>query len=317
VYPERPLSGATPKFHCQLGEDDVVKVKYGRKNREVYAEAAAARLLWATGFATDRWYPVQVICENCPANPWSASQAEWFKGRPHLVARRLLDPASIEREFEGAPIETPDFKGWAWPELDQVDVVAGGASRAEVDALKLMAVFLQHTDNKPSQQELVCLPGHVQRDEAGNETCTAALLLLKDVGTTFGKPTLFNVSKMDLEAWKSNPIWLDGAACVGNLRRLSKTATLENPKIGEAGRRLLAERLALLSDRQIRDLFRAARAERYGGTIRDRSGEKRQASIDDWVAAFKAKRAEIMNHRCSASAVARRLQPARSGARGG
>lgn len=297
VYPDTPLSGATPKFRCRLGPDEVVKVKYGRRNREVYAEVAATRLLWAAGFSTDHWYPVRVMCENCPENPWAASQAEWFKGRPRFVTRRMLDPAALEREIEGAPVETPGFKGWSWSELDQVDPKAGGASRAEIDALKLMAVFLQHSDSKHSQQELLCLPEGIRRDAEGNETCTAPRLTIKDVGTTFGKPTRLNLNKMDLEAWRSQPIWLDAEACVGNLHG-SLTGTLIDPKIGEAGRRLLAQRLAL-SDRQIRDLFTAARPERFEQTIRDREGRVRAATIDDWVDAFKDKRAQIVNQSCT------------------
>ena len=34
---------------------------------------------------------------------------------------------------------------------------AGGAPRAHRDALKLLAVFIQHTDNKAAQQRLVCV----------------------------------------------------------------------------------------------------------------------------------------------------------------
>lgn len=300
VYPDAPLSGATPKFRCRLGPDDVVKVKYGRRNREAYAEVAATRLLWATGLATDHWYPLHVVCESCPENPWAASQAEWFKGRPRFVTRRLLDPASLEREIEGTAIETAGFRGWAWTELDRVDPGAGGASRAEIDAFKLMAVFLQHSDSKHSQQELICLPENIRRDANGNETCTAPRLMIKDVGTTFGKPTRLNLDKMDLEAWRAQPVWLEADACVGNLNG-SLTGTLINPTIGEDGRRLLARRLAPLSDRQIRDLFRAARVDRLTQTIHDRDGRRRPATIDDWVDAFKDKRAQIANHRCAAA----------------
>ena len=40
-----------------------------------------------------------------------------------------------------------------------VDPEFGGAPRAHRDAMKLLAVFLQHTDTKPEQQRIVCL-GH-------------------------------------------------------------------------------------------------------------------------------------------------------------
>src|SRR5262249_9924364 len=53
VEPAQPLGGTTPKFLCALSPDDIVKVKYGRKNGEVYAAVAASRLLWARGFAPD------------------------------------------------------------------------------------------------------------------------------------------------------------------------------------------------------------------------------------------------------------------------
>src|SRR5262245_39153915 len=43
---EKP-GGATPKFLCKLPAGDVVKVKYGQENGEVFAEVAATRLFWA------------------------------------------------------------------------------------------------------------------------------------------------------------------------------------------------------------------------------------------------------------------------------
>ena len=82
VFPDKPLSGMTPKFQCDLGKDDVVKVKYGEKNGEVYAEVAASRLLWALGFQADVMYPTRVTCRNCPADPFAASGADWQRGSP-------------------------------------------------------------------------------------------------------------------------------------------------------------------------------------------------------------------------------------------
>lgn len=32
AFPEKPLTGNTPKFRCEIRPDDVVKVKYGEKN---------------------------------------------------------------------------------------------------------------------------------------------------------------------------------------------------------------------------------------------------------------------------------------------
>jgi hypothetical protein len=287
VFPQKPLNGSTPKFQCAARPDDVVKVKYGEKNGEVYAEIAASRLFWALGFKADSMYPVRVNCEGCPTDPFATSKADWHLGRPGEVGREVFDPAAVERPLPGSAIEVPGFEGWAWPELDTVNPRAGGASRAQVDALKLLAVFVQHSDSKPEQQDLMCAPGGVRRDRAGNETCTSPWLVVKDLGTTFGKATALNTSKMDVNDWSGARIWREGAPCLGDLSK-SLTGSLDNPRISEAGRTFLAGRLLLLSDQQIRDLFRAAMAERRGGTI------------DDWVRVFKRKRNEIAQARCAA-----------------
>ncbi|HYN08030.1 MAG TPA: hypothetical protein VES67_11615 [Vicinamibacterales bacterium] len=287
VFPEKPLTGNTPKFLCEARPDDVVKVKYGEKNGEVYAEIAASRLFWALGFKADRIYPARVSCQGCPTEPFAASKTDWHLGKPGDVGRYVFDPAAVERTIPGSAIEVPGFEGWAWPELDKVNPRAGGAPRAHVDALKLLAVFVQHSDTKPEQQDLMCAPGGVKRDRAGNETCTSPWLVVKDLGTTFGKATALNNSKMDLSDWSGARIWREGTPCVGDLSR-SLTGSLENPRISEAGRKFLASRLLLLGDQQIRALFKAAMAERRDGTV------------DDWVRVFKRKRDEIVKARCAA-----------------
>jgi hypothetical protein len=287
VFPEKPLSGNTPKFLCEVQPGDVVKVKYGEKNGEVYAEIAASRLFWALGFKADRMYPARVTCQGCPADPFTASRADWKLGKPKEVGHYVFGPAAVERPTPGTAIEVPDFEGWAWPELDKVRPGRGGAPRAHVDALKLLAVFVQHSDSKPEQQDLMCAPGRVTRDRAGHERCASPWLVVKDLGTTFGRATARNTSKMDLENWSDARIWREGAPCVGDLPR-SLTGSLENPRISEAGRAFLAGRLRLLEDRQIRDLFTTAMAERRGGTV------------DDWVRVFKRKRDEIVGARCAA-----------------
>jgi hypothetical protein len=95
------------------------------------------------------------------------------------------------------------------------------------------------------------------------------------------------------------PIWRDPATCQGDLSR-SLIGNLEHPTISEAGRKFLATRLAMLSDRQLHDLFTAARVERRGDTTRDADGPRRPVTVADWVGAFKAKRAQIATHRCPA-----------------
>ena len=299
VFPDKPLTGMTPKFQCAIQKDDEVKVKYGEKNGEVYAEVAASRLFWALGFKADAMVPSRVTCRGCPEDPFAVSSVDWQRGAPTNVATRVFQPAIIEREVTGKKVEVNDYEGWAWPELDQIRERGGGATRAHIDALKLLAVFVQHSDSKPEQQELVCADDRVRKDARGNETCASAWLVVKDLGATFGKATMLNGSKIKLSDWGGEPIWKDPKQCVGNLSR-SFTGSLEDPSISEAGRRFLAERLQMLSDRQLRDLFTVSRVEMRGEEMTGVDGNKRKVTIDDWVRVFKRKRSEITAARCQA-----------------
>ena len=274
-----------------------MKVKYGEKNGEVYAETASSRLLWALGFQTDVMYPARVTCRGCPDDPFLASKDEWRRQEPAHAGAKIFSPAAIERA-SGHSIETPGYDGWAWPELDSLGASPRGATRAQLDALKLLAVFIQHSDSKPEQQEIVCDEGAKRKDSNGGETCASSWLVIKDLGVTFGKATRLNTSKMVFADWSSEPVWKDAAQCIGNLSR-SLTGTLDNPVISEAGRRFLAAQLSKLRDRQIRDIFVVSQVTKRGETI-EVNGKKRPVTVDDWAREFKKKRAEIVTARCAA-----------------
>ena len=292
-YPEKPLSGVTPKFECEVAPGDVVKVKYGDNNGEVFAEVAASRLFWALGFGADRMYPVKVTCVNCPLDPHLVSTTEWHLGKPANLRTLVFDPATIERRFDGEPVEAKGFEGWSWRELEAVADNEVGATRAHIDALKLLAAFVQHVDSKPENQALVCTDATPRRDAQGNATCAQPLLIVKDLGSTFAAANKFAFPKMKLESWRSVPVWKDERRCQANLTS-SLVGTLAHPEISESGRQFLAGRLQLLSDDQLLALFTAARVERRKDNI-----QGRQVTPDDWVRVFKEKRAAIVAHRCA------------------
>jgi hypothetical protein len=282
---KKNLPGTTPKFDCEISEGDVVKVRYGAKNGKVEGAVLGSRLLWALGFGADRVYPVRVTCRGCSPDPWNK--------RERVPGEQVFDPAAIERKPKGHEMKSENKGGWAWPELDLVDEHQRGAPIAHRDALKLLAVFMQHTDTKPEQERLLCLPGGL-RDDGG---CDKPFMMLHDIGLTFGQANLWNrtsVGSVNFEQWSKTPIWKDAAACVGNLSK-SYTGTLDNPKIGEAGRQFLADLLVQLTDRQLHDLFEVARVDRR--SRRPDSAEP-PATVDEWVAAFKHKRDEIVGNRC-------------------
>jgi hypothetical protein len=286
---KRALEGHSPKFICQVAPDDEVKVKYGGTNGEVYGEVAATRLLWALGFGADRMYPVRVVCHNCP---------EMFGGTRRENGDALFDPAVIERKMPGHDLVI-GAEGWAWNELDLVSEEAGGAPRAQRDALKLLAVMMQHTDSKAPQQRLVCLDA----DRAEGAMCAKPFMMINDVGLTFGTANRMNTNakgSVNLSGWSKVPIWKDADRCIGNLPK-SFTGTLENPVISEQGRAFLADLLMQLSDAQITDLFEVARVD-----LRPRTpgnGRSGYPSVAEWVNAFKQKRAEIASRRCASAPV--------------
>ena len=280
-YVDKKMSGRSPKFTCVKAPKDDLKVKFGRDNGEVYAEVAASRLLWALGFVADRMYPVRIVCRGCPPE----------------IERQGTEIASIQRKVAGREIETGEISGWEWPELDQVDSRSGGAPRAQRDALKLLAVMLQHTDSKAEQQRLICL-GPREKGEVA-EGCPLPVMMVHDLGLTFGHANLFNradLGSVNLQAWSSTPVWTTSTgSCIGNMPK-SQTGTLDNPMIAEEGRRFLADLLLQLTDAQLHDLFEVSRFPRRSAPT---AASPDTSAVSQWVDAFKAKRTEIVNRSCS------------------
>jgi hypothetical protein len=294
-YAGRNGGGLSPKFECNAGRERV-KVKFGGTNAEVYGEVAATRLLWALGFGADRMYPVRVICRKCPKTLIAGGDTGPGRSVIEGANRELIfDPAAIERKMPGKML--PGAPGWSWRELDAAAVGPGGATRAQRDALRLLAVFLQHGDSKPINQRLICRGGW--HPEAA-EPCSDPFMLIQDLGLTFGRANAGNSNSTggaNLKKWSTTPIWKDQATCVGNLRA-SRDGTLDSPIISEEGRQFLASLLTQLSDGQIHDLFTVARVD-----LRLRSPDEVSsgyATIEEWAAAFKQKRDQIVNRRCAA-----------------
>jgi hypothetical protein len=281
------LGGTTPKFDCHLESGEPIRVKYG-KTGEVPGEVASTRLLRALGFGADYvTFAQRLRCYGCPEEPFSVMKAIEITRAEALYKSLMLSYdkyedfawVAVERRFEGRAIETQQIVGWAMFELDKVSAGKGGAPRAHVDALRLFSVFLVHWDNKSENQRLVCLS---QDDWGSGERCEQPFLILQDVGATFG-PT-----KVDLEGWKQAPIWEDRRSCLTSMRQLPfNGATYGQEVISEEGRRLLADMLRKLTDRQLTDLFTTSRFDEELGVLR------RSSTIADWVLAFKARVRQI------------------------
>jgi hypothetical protein len=205
---KKALPGITSKFDCAVGKGEVVKVRYGATNGKVQGAALATRLLWALGFGADRLCPVSGTCRGCSSDPWTK--------RERVDGQQVFDPAAVERKPKGYEMKSEHKGGWAWPELDLIDEQQGGASVAQRDGLKLLAVFMQHTDTKTEQERLLCLPNGRTNDGG----CDEPFMMPHDVGLTFGQANAFNrtsVGSVNFDQWSKTPMWKDATACVGLL----------------------------------------------------------------------------------------------------
>ena len=275
------LGGTTPKFDCELHSGEAIRIKYG-KGPEIPAEAAATRLLTALGFMADEVTLVERLrCYGCPEEPFSIMKTVELTRAEPLYQRVIdfeefeeFDWVARERKVPARPIETVKVEGWAFFELDKIDPAKGGAPRAHVDALRLMAVFLSHWDNKAENQRLVCL----SNSWSERTPCPAPFLMLQDVGATFGP------SKVDLEEWTKVKMWHDRATCTVSMQELPYNgATFVKATISEAGRQMFGKLLTALSDRQLSDLFSAARFDQKRGLF------SAPHPVAEWVRVFRAK----------------------------
>ena len=286
TFKPKKVGGTTPKFYCTLPDGDTVKVKYGEPNGEIPSEIVATRLLAALGFPTDRMYRVRSVrCTGCPPLPQQALQC-LSEGAPELIclqgasASRVVtfDHVAIERPFTGRKIEAADDQGWSWFELEKIDPARGGSSRAEVDALRLVAVLIAHWDNKAPNQRLVCPEGKHRPDGS----CAQPLAMIQDLGAVLGP------KRMDLVNWRRVPVWADPRTCQVSMATLPfNGATFTDRQISESGRQFALKLLRGLSPAQLNTLFEAAGVTSFSHV----STEAHQPQA--WTDAFLAKVAEI------------------------
>ena len=279
------LGGTTPKFDCVLDSGTELRVKYG-PGAEVPAEAAASRLLTALGFGADNVTLVERLqCVGCPNEPFVVAKVTEATGTQALYervvnsdGRQEFEWVAVEQKFNARPIESDGQRGWAFFELDSVNPAKGGAPRAHVDALRLLAVFLAHWDNKAENQRLVCLA----ETWAEGTSCPEPFLLLQDVGSTFGP------NRVDLDAWAQSKLWADRAACKLSMDELPYGGSTFGPvRISERGRQFLGERLEELTDAQLTELFTWARFDQPRRVLMP------TRSVADWVRAFNTRVQQI------------------------
>jgi hypothetical protein len=330
--PGKELGGNTPKFSCVTPDGTTIRVKYsdGSKdgNREIFSAVAAAKLLWALGFVSDPIYPITLECRDCPTNPMSGAGTR--AKRSYLATFQPEMTRLVMVEGNDAD------QGWRWGEVDEaIANLPEGELRARqrmhFDALTLAAVFIQHGDRKPEQQRLECRgaldlragDAHpLGRDDSGasvfferpdSSACNEPVIAVQDTGATFGGAgrTSKSTAKMNLKAWTNRPVFKpanpsssgEASECFGNLTvsMAAGEGGRGDPRIGEAGRAFLQDRLLVLTDAHVRALMATARVDKLAEPQmwRDPSTGASYSGSEAWVAAFKDKVRQITERRCA------------------
>ena len=272
------LGGTSPKFECQGQNGETYRIKYGVR---AHTTVAASRLLWALGFGAAISTPVKVICASCPPAPWNKPQP--------IQGEATFKEAVVQKLKDGKEITILGKAevGWSWKkDLPLVSDDAGGATRAQVDALKLIVVLVQQGDSKAAQQKLICRP---EDYDPNRDICRKPYMYVYDLGSTFGSDGL-SVHPLNFEKWKHKSVFTGQASCIGNLRQDVGNGRdgLTFPKISEDGRLFLADLLSqFISDRsRVVAMFEVAHMEMAD----------HRHSAEDWADVFTSKAREIINH---------------------
>jgi hypothetical protein len=322
--------GRTSKFDMRLisvdghpaqpdAKGDLPKERIKYSDQEARGCVAGSRLQHALGMAgVDDCYFVEAIVHNSPACPWCQHTnqglgtqaqesvnyqtrhfpAEKKPGPPGSASERVVAQKKIKAERIETAVVTEEGVGFG--DLDRVS----DRPRAERDAVKLFAAFINHVDNKAAQQRVVCPKKFNGQDNIqkrdGQEVCLQPVYYVHDVGRIFGVKTsnpLRALDAPDLPKWINERMWEPAApACTASLHPIRK-GSLRNPRISEEGRQFFLARMngvvpkradGTRDDTQIRELYRGAEFDTYRLT----------ATEDEFVRGFLHRLGEIEKVTC-------------------
>jgi hypothetical protein len=288
---ESPGAGTTPKFHCSIpgvtdDDDNLIRYKIkphfkgqapNKRNGEISGEFLSSRFSKALGFFADDEWVADVTCADCAKSLTKSFQGtSWSPIQPaagiELPLARGID-VNCNNKDAGSLAETLQ------------KLLQSGAPRAEIDSFKLWLAFIDHGDTKTDNHKFACLKskknGNTRVCEPGE-----AVFYVSDMGSTFGYSSA-SEQKARLEVWrKKDPIKVSGGRCTANAKSVGDT------NISEAGRKLLADNLQRLLDRETRNqtitrVFAASR------------NAERDRPPAEWTAEFVRKAKLIIDARCS------------------
>jgi hypothetical protein len=240
TFVEEDLKQTSPKFDVVDAQGERWRVKLGA---EPQSETAATRLLWAAGYFVDEdYYVAELKVQNLP---------KLHRGREFVSADGTVHGARLKRKSK----DLKKLGDWSWFENPFVGT-------KELNGLRVMMCLVNNWDLAADNNAIY---------EADGER----RYLVSDVGASFGSTgSSVSRSKSKLDDYakskfieKTNADYVDfvmhskpfilTAVNVSNYRHRSRMEEV-GKHIPRADAKLLGERLAQLSERQIQDCFRAA-----------------------------------------------------------
>jgi hypothetical protein len=277
---------------------DSFKVKYlsppfpnhEKRLNEVFTEVAATRLLWALGFPADHMYSAGAVrCIGCGSDP--------FKDNLKDNKSSLKDGATtfrvvaIERLLPMEPIEASNDETWAWQ--DAHALYSSGWTREQqvgFDAYRLALGMLAYHNPLDSQNRLACAEWKQGADNP--KVCAKPVILVQDIGSTFGKPGSFGNSRGDFGDWQGQRVFANAERCE------LKYPLKGSPTVLKEAQDQLVKRLDNLTRDKVKAIFASARFgemdQRQVSRLRKDDGSNTtDAALNEWTDAFMARAAEI------------------------
>jgi hypothetical protein len=212
--------GYSEKFRVRDAEGREWVAKVGK---EAQSETAAVRLLWAAGYMTE---------------------VNYLAPRVNIRGKGVYENV----RFEARPKNIKRLDEWKWDENPFV-------GRRELQGLKVMMVLFNNWDIKDSNNQIL----FVQNARRGNQL----QYIISDLGATFGKtgslPLFWRITRS-----RNNPEDYEKARFIDGVKdgyvdfRYGGKNRGILDKITVAEAKWIGRLLARLSERQIRDAFRAA-----------------------------------------------------------
>jgi hypothetical protein len=259
TFVEEDMNGTSPKFRVKDANGVEWKVKMGA---EPQAETAATRLLWAAGYFVDEdYYAPEIKVAGLP----KLRRGEQF------VSDGAVHGVRLERKIKGQK----NVGTWDWFKNPFLNT-------REFNGLRVMMSLLNNWDLKTINNSVYEIDGQRR-------------YVVSDVGATFGKTgDPAKRSKSDVEGYEkskfiekihadyvdftmhSRPLFI-AAIDAPNYEERSRMEKVTQ-HIPRADAKWLGQKLAQLSDEQIRDCFRSAgymtqEVDEYTKTVKERIAE--------------------------------------------